>query len=132
MLGKKYRRKLLEALTSRFGALKTKVGKFECLGVMHEQNEATLEVWTHQQHYVPQIREIPADKAALLGDDEPADEDMMALFMSLVGAIAWLVLTMPCIRRFPTATDPGSDHGSYSQGQPIASVDQEASVAVGN
>ena len=92
-----YRKRLLEGLTSRFGALKTKVGKFECIGVMHEQDEATFEIWTHQQHYVPQIREIPAGKAALLGDDETADEDLKALFMSLVGALAWLVLTMPCI-----------------------------------
>ena len=92
-----YRKRLLEGLTSRFGALKTKVGKFECIGVMHEQDEATFEIWTHQQHYVPQIRELFADKAALLGDDETADEDLKALFMSLVGALAWLVLTMPCI-----------------------------------
>ena len=31
-----YRKRFLEGLTSRFGALKTKVGKFECIGVMHE------------------------------------------------------------------------------------------------
>ena len=42
-----YRKKLLDGLTSRFSALKTNVGKFECIGVVHEQNEATIEVCTH-------------------------------------------------------------------------------------
>ena len=33
----------------------------------------------------------------LSSDDVPADEDMAALFMSLVGALAWLVRTVPAI-----------------------------------
>ena len=37
------------------------------------------------------------DAKALLPDEEPADEDMAQLFMSLVGALAWLILTMPSI-----------------------------------
>ena len=62
---------------------------------MHEQDPSTLEVWTHQQHYLPQIKEIPADAKALVHDDEPADEDLGQLYMSLVGALAWLILTIP-------------------------------------
>jgi len=46
---------------------------------------------------VPQITEIFCDLNALVSDDTPADEDMTAMFMSLVGALAWLVLTMPAI-----------------------------------
>ena len=80
----RYRDKLLDGLSSRFGALKTKVCKAEFIGVLHEQSEAAVEVWTHQQPHVPQIRDLQADKAALLGDDVPADDDMKALFMSLV------------------------------------------------
>ena len=64
---------------------------------MHEQDPETFEIWTHQGHYVPQIKEIPCDLKALVGDETPADEDMKAMFMSLVGALAWLVLTMPAI-----------------------------------
>ena len=37
------------------------------------------------------------DAKALVPDEEPADEDLSQLFMSLVGALAWLVLTMPSI-----------------------------------
>ena len=64
---------------------------------MHEQDPVTHEVWTHQHHYVPQIKEIPVDAKALVLDEEPADEDLSQLFMSLVGALAWLILTMPSI-----------------------------------
>ena len=64
---------------------------------MHEQDLKTFEVLTHQQHYVPQINEIPCDMKALVPDEHPADEDMKPLYMSLVGAMAWLILTMPGI-----------------------------------
>ena len=64
---------------------------------MHEQDPTTFEIWTHQGHYVPQIKEIPCDLKALASDETLADEDMSAMFMSLVGALAWLVLTMPAI-----------------------------------
>ena len=37
------------------------------------------------------------DAKALVPDEEPADEDLSQLFMSLVGALAWLILTMPSI-----------------------------------
>ena len=37
------------------------------------------------------------DAKALVPDEEPADEDLTQLFMSLVGALAWLILTMPSI-----------------------------------
>ena len=83
-----YRQRLIEGLEKEFSTLKIKTGHFECVGVMHEQDPVTFEVWTHQHHYVPQIKEIPADAK---------NEDLMQLFMSLVGALAWLVLTMPSI-----------------------------------
>ena len=53
------RRKLIAGLEKEFSALKTIEGSFECVGVMHEQDPKTFEVWTHQQHYVPQVNEIP-------------------------------------------------------------------------
>ena len=93
----KDRQIFLKKLEDRFGQLKTKQRAFECVGVMHEQDPQTYGIWTHQAHYVPQIKEIPCDLKALVSDDTPADEDMTAMFMSLVGALAWLVLTMPAI-----------------------------------
>ena len=92
-----YRQKLIDGLEKEFSTLKIKTGNFECVGVMHEQDPSTFEVWSHQHHYVPQIKEIPVDAKALVPDEEPADEDLSQLFMSLVGALAWLILTMPSI-----------------------------------
>ena len=92
-----YRRKLIAGLEKEFSALKIKEGSFECVGIMHEQNPQTFEVWTHQQHYVPQINEIPCDMKALVPDEHPAEDDMRQLYMSLVGAMAWLIMTMPAI-----------------------------------
>ena len=69
----------------------------ECVGIVHEQNPETLAVWTHQQHFLPQIKEMPADAKALVPDEEPEHDELGQLFMSLVGALAWLILTTPAI-----------------------------------
>ena len=55
-----YRQKLIEALGKEFSTLKIKTGSFECVGVMHEQDPSTFEVWTHQHYYVPQIKGDPS------------------------------------------------------------------------
>ena len=54
-----YRLNILEGLETEVSTLKVKHGKFECVGVMHEQDPHSCEVRTHQQHYVPQINAIP-------------------------------------------------------------------------
>ena len=64
---------------------------------MHEQDEITKEIWAHQQHYVPQINEIALESKHFVCDEDKADDDLRQLFMSLVGALAWLILTMPAI-----------------------------------
>ena len=64
---------------------------------MHESSADGSEVWTHQQHYVGQIKAIPIGRQAFENDDKAADDDMKQLYMSLVGALAWLVLTIPAI-----------------------------------
>ena len=94
---KAYRDKLLDALQKKFGQLELKYGQFECIGVMHEQTDDYTEVWCHQQHYVPQIKDITISGVHSADDEEEADEDMKQLYMSLVGALAWLILTMPAI-----------------------------------
>ena len=77
--------------------MKIKGGPFECVGVVHEQDPQTFEVWTHQRHYVPQNNAIPVDATAQVPDDPLADDDMKHLFMPLVGALVWLILTMLAI-----------------------------------
>ena len=64
-----YRQKLIAGLEKEFSTLKIKTGSFECVGVMHEQDPSTFEVWTHQHHYVPQIKEIPVDAKAMVLDE---------------------------------------------------------------
>ena len=91
-----YRKKLLDTLKARFGELKIKQANSECVGVMHEQSVDCSEIWTHQQHYVPQIKEIMISGMPSANEEE-ADDDMRQLYMSLVGAWAWIILTMPAI-----------------------------------
>ena len=90
-------KRLLAGLEKEVSSLKIKRGVFECVGIVHEQDPHTCEVWTHQPHYLPQIKDIPADAKALVPDEKPADEDLGQLFMSLVGSLAWLILTIPSI-----------------------------------
>ena len=59
-----YKKRLLSALTKKFGTLKLKDANFECVGVMHESSADGSEVWTHQQHYVGQIKAIPIGRQA--------------------------------------------------------------------
>ena len=70
-----YRQRPIEGLENPLATLNVKSGNVECVGVMHEHHPVTHEVWTHQHHYVPQIKEIPVDAKALVLDEEPADED---------------------------------------------------------
>ena len=92
-----YRDLLIKELENKFGKLKTQQGLFECIGVMHEQDPNTKEILAHQKHYVPQTNAISADSKSFASDDEAADDDLRHFFMSLVGALAWLILTMPAI-----------------------------------
>ena len=64
---------------------------------MHEQDPKTFEIWTHQQHYVRQLRPLNQEKYVMMKDDEAMNADTHAAFMSLLGGIAWLTQTMPPI-----------------------------------
>eukprot|EP00973_Karenia_brevis_P076735 10659225-Karenia_brevis.AAC.1 len=52
------RKHLLAELEKEFGKLKVSIGSCECVGIMHEQNDTTKKVWTHQHHYVKQLHPI--------------------------------------------------------------------------
>eukprot|EP00973_Karenia_brevis_P001868 254626-Karenia_brevis.AAC.1 len=45
------RKHLLAELEKEFGKVKVSVGSLECIGIMHEQDEKTKAIWTHQHHY---------------------------------------------------------------------------------
>eukprot|EP00973_Karenia_brevis_P055732 7752433-Karenia_brevis.AAC.1 len=45
------RKHLLAELEKEVGKLKVSIGTFECIGIIHEQDEKTKAIWTHQHHY---------------------------------------------------------------------------------
>ena len=57
-------------LEQEFGKLKVQVGSFECIGVVHEQDPNTKEIWTHQHHYVKQLKPIPHEHLKMKNDEE--------------------------------------------------------------
>ena len=57
---------------------------------MHEQDPQTFVVCAPDQR-------SPVRHKTLVPDEHPADDDMKQLHMSIVGAMAWLIMTMPAI-----------------------------------
>ena len=51
------------------------------------------EIFTHQQHYVSQIKPIGTAPLAKLNPSDEVPEHVVGLYMFLVGALAWLVIT---------------------------------------
>eukprot|EP00973_Karenia_brevis_P067925 9449440-Karenia_brevis.AAC.1 len=52
------RKHLLAEFEKEFGKLKVSIRAFERIGIMHEQDEKTKAIWTHQHHYVKQLHPI--------------------------------------------------------------------------
>ena len=59
------REKVLNMIEAEFGKMKRQYDRFECIGIMHEQDPNTKEIWTHQQHYVKQLRPLKVDQYAM-------------------------------------------------------------------
>jgi len=79
------------------GKLKIQRGTFECIGILHERDPKTFEIWTHQRHYVEQLRPMSADAYAGRSKESAVSKQTHGTYMSLLGAIAWLTQTMPAI-----------------------------------
>ena len=94
------RASFLEALKKEFGDLKVQLDAFECIGVWHHQDPVTKEIYTHQQHCVPQILKIDESRFAFAADETDATEAGQSAYMSIVGALAWLLVTIPAIGIF--------------------------------
>ena len=88
---------LVKLLESRFDALKTQIGEFEHLGLVHKQYADYIEV--HQNQYIAQLRTI--NSADVPKDDlELLDDRLKALFMSLLGGVGWVVQTRPDVATY--------------------------------
>jgi len=89
----KDRESLQAILKKDFGDdLKSNTFEFEFTGVKHIQNKTTKEVYTHQDHYIAELSIIPLPPNSPNNDDESTPQEAEA-FVSLLGALAWLLMT---------------------------------------
>ncbi|CAK0838336.1 unnamed protein product [Prorocentrum cordatum] len=87
-------KKVLSMIEGEFGKMKHQYDRFECIVTMHEQDPVTKAIWTHQQHYVQQLRPLQADQYAMENEDGQVSAESHAAYMSLLGGIAWMTQTM--------------------------------------
>ena len=73
--------------------LKEQLHEFEHIGIKHVQNTSTMEVYTHQNHYVDQLHPINVDLVDRTKEDSLVAGVVYALFRSLLGAMQWLLQT---------------------------------------
>jgi hypothetical protein len=86
---------LISHLERVFGKLKTEMDTFEHVGIVHEQDVDTKEVYIHQQQYVKQLRPISVDETLFDSPDEPAPPHLASAYLTLLGGAAWMTLTVP-------------------------------------
>eukprot|EP00973_Karenia_brevis_P089153 12363116-Karenia_brevis.AAC.1 len=82
--------KLCAHLESKLGKLTRKENHFEHCGIMHEQR-ADMSIFTHQQHYVRELKTIDLTHYKGKSPHTQLDEHHSSLYCSLVGALAWLL-----------------------------------------
>jgi len=76
----------------RYDEITTSEPPFECVGIFHTQApDYTIQI--SQDHYVKQLRPMVVPGLENLSDDIFVAWSVIALFQSLLGAIAWLSLT---------------------------------------
>ena len=110
------------------GELKVQMDSFECLGVMHEQCPKTLEIWTHQQHYVKQLKPINVDAYVMSDLQAEVSDQTKQSFQSLLGGVAWM--TQTCIAiciyvAYLQRKGKGTDGERRPFPQPPPKLDQE-------
>ena len=84
----------MKALQKDYGSdAKIEKTTFERTGIQHEQDLKKGTVYTHQNHYVKDLSEIPVAKLDMSDLDKELDEETHQLFWSLLGGLAWLLMT---------------------------------------
>ena len=79
------------------------------------QNKKDFSIYTHQNHYVTEITEIPLANVNTTNSSEPLTDELKTLFWSLLGALSWLQQTRADIAPFigylqRVAHEPVIDH----------------------
>ena len=92
---------LLKACQRDYGGyVKIEIGEFEHTGIRHVQNKKDFSIYTHQNHYVTEISEIPLANVNTTNSQEPLNDELKTLFWSLLGALSWLQQTRAGIAPF--------------------------------
>ena len=79
------------------GKMKRQRDRFECIGIMPEQDSVMQSLWTQQQHHVPQLRPLPEDQGMMGTEDSQLSVASHGTHMSLLGSITWMTQTMVLI-----------------------------------
>ena len=87
--------------------LKEQIGEFEHIGIKHIQDPKTFAVYTHQNHYVEQLRPINTTMIDKSDESVAITGVAYSLFRSLLGALQWLLQTrgdivpyVGCLQRY--------------------------------
>ena len=94
---------LVHALEEVFGQLKLQKSTFIHCGIRHTQDPTTYVVIADQALYADNLRLIDETPLAGSADIDLVDYQMQKQYMSLLGGIAWCVLTMPHIAIYVAA-----------------------------
>ena len=82
---------LLKHLEQRFGPCKAEWKEFVHTGVQHVQTPGR--VYCHQHAYTAQLRQMDLTRVVKADPNNLVDEEMKASFDSLLGGVAWVVIT---------------------------------------
>ena len=84
---------LIGELQKTFGELKISWNTFLNCGVQHTQDPITFEVELHQNVYISALKVISHTDLRSIANDDMATPELIELFVSLVGALAYALLT---------------------------------------
>ena len=87
---------LLEHLQKHVGECKQEWDNFTHTGIEHETRPDRT-VYTHQAAYISQLHLMDPKQWLTLSPEDEVDSETHAIYMSLLGGIAWVVLTVPAI-----------------------------------
>ena len=85
--------KVMKELERQFGKLKVAELNFEHCGILHVQSPELTEIQIHQNHYVLQLQPIDLLSVAQWPQDKLLSTSLLADFLSLLGALSWLIQT---------------------------------------
>ena len=86
-------KEFLALLEATFGKLKVSWNEFTNCGIRHIQDTSTFKVTCDQNHYISCLKPINVDGISKLDVDATASAQHKALFISLLGALAYTLLT---------------------------------------